>query len=242
MSSALLMRTTRWLLVILLLSGRPSLAQDFVTVHRDSSPERGFLILPPVVATDSFLRFRVYNYARVDAASLANSEKVAEQIFSNVGLRVEWVDCPLSAATASKYPSCPADIATYEFVLRILPRTMAIKLQPSGDFLGFAHPCPPTERACPLTVFYDRIERLTEKGYRGDRILGYAIAHEVTHLLIGPGHSQEGIMRHEWTAQDLQRISWGMQLDFSATERSQLRGAFQNRAFSPDSAPDVAKR
>jgi hypothetical protein len=44
---------------------------------------------------------------------------------------------------------------------------------------------------------------------RKGRIGGHVIAHEVAHVLIGPGHSEEGIMRGVWSPYDLQRISWG---------------------------------
>jgi hypothetical protein len=55
--------------------------------------------------------------------------------------------------------------------------------------------------------------------------LGFAQScHEVTHVLIGPGHSEGGIMRS-----DLQRISSGLSLDFTGNQSSQLRSAVLGR-------------
>lgn len=226
MDSGCLRRSVRWLLeaiflVVSLVSVKASQAQN---------------------PSGSLLRVRVYNYARVDSESLTSSERTTDRIFRNAGVRIEWLDCPLSAATESLYPACPSDIPTNEFVLRILPRSMAAKLPASSDSLGFAYPCAQTERACPLTVFYDRIEQLAVRGYRGDRILGYAIAHELAHVLIGPGHSEEGIMRGEWSAQELQRISWGLHMDFNLDERNQLQAAVQKRSARSDEQTNVARR
>jgi hypothetical protein len=179
------------------------------------------------------LTLRVYNYARLDSMSLTLSEKIAAAIFQNVGIETVWVDCPVSKEKSSAYLDCQSDMGTSDLVLRILPRRMALKLLHRHDTLGFAQICPETEPACELNVFYHQIDELAARGYRGDRILGYAMAHEMAHVLIGPAHSEEGIMRGEWTPTDLQRISLGLSLDFSNSQSSQLRNAVFRRTTTP---------
>jgi hypothetical protein len=205
-------------------------------VLRQTSPPLAALtpnLHHPTATPDARLTLRVYNYARLDAASLAGSERVADAILENLGIATAWVDCPLSEKTFRAYPACQSEMGTTDLVLRILPRRMAIKLRRHEESLGFAQACPDSEPACELNVFYHRIEDLAAKGYRADRILGYVIAHEIAHVLIGAGHSEEGIMRGEWTPTDLQRLSWGLSLDFTTDQSRRMRHAVVRRMAPP---------
>jgi hypothetical protein len=183
-----------------------------------------------VPSTGSKLTLRVYNYTGLDSASLASSERVANAIFQSVGIEPVWVDCPTSKLNAVAYQACDSPMGPADFVLRILPRHMAAKLHHSYDSLGFAQTCPDSEPACELNIFYHRIDELAAQGYRADRILGYVMAHEIAHILIGPAHSEEGIMRAGWTPRDLQHISLGLSLDFSGEQSRKLRLAVLRRA------------
>ena len=187
----------------------------------------------PAPTPDAKLTLRVYNYAHVDAVSLARSEKVAAEAFENPGVELVWVDCPVPKTHSSAYSACQSDMGPIDLVLRILPRHMAIKLAARGDSLGSAQTCPEREPACELSVFYCQVDELAVEGYREDRILGYVIAHEVAHVLLGPGHSEEGIMRGKWTRNDLQRISWGLLMDFTSDQSKQLRYAVLRRMKQP---------
>lgn len=175
------------------------------------------------------LTLRVYNYARLALAPLDASERVAEAIFKQIGIETTWVECPEKKHSARASLACDSEMGTADLVLRILSPEMAGKLRSSADSLGFAQTCTSTEPACELSIFYDRVDQLSTNGYRADRILGYAIAHEVAHLLLGPGHSEEGIMRGQWTPSDLQRISWGLRMEFSESQSKRLRDAALRR-------------
>lgn len=181
------------------------------------------------------LTLRVYNYAHINPDLLYESEQIAQGIFANVGIAVSWQDCPISVTLVPAYPACQSEVGTSDLVLKILPRFMALKLPPMHGYepLGFARPCPEGEPACDLTVFYYRIEALAGTGYRVDRILGYVIAHEVTHTLLGPGHSNEGIMRGMWSDHDLKQMSLGLGLDFTDEQAARLRSAALRRAEPP---------
>lgn len=183
---------------------------------------------------DAKLILRVYRYARIDPELLEGAEEVATGILEDAGIRTEWLECPTSPAEAGAYPACQSEMGREDLVLRILPQRMAEKIRgASEEALGFAQACPESEPACELSVFYSRIEKLAPEGYRSDRILGYVIAHEVAHVLIGPGHSEGGIMRREWSRYDLRRISWGLRLDFGQDESRRLRFAVERRTQVP---------
>jgi hypothetical protein len=53
-------------------------------------------------------------------------------------------------------------------------------------------------------------------------LLGYVIAHELGHLLLGPGHSTRGVMRAGWDFRDLEAIRQGV-LKFSPAEGDRMR-------------------
>src|SRR5262249_6954529 len=143
------------------------------------------------------LTLRVYNYAALDSDTLSRSEKVAAGILEDAGIETAWIDCPLSKEQEESpaYSACRSRMGRTDLVLKILPRRMAAKSRHRAESLGCGEACAETEAACELSVFYSRIDELATKGYRADRILGYVIVHEMVHLLLGPGHWSDGIMR-----------------------------------------------
>ena len=193
-----------------------------------------------VLSSDSKLTLRVYNYAGLSPSSLVLSEEVATSIFQRVGIEPVWVDCPTSKRNAVAYQSCDSPMGPADFIVRILPRHMADKVRHSQDSLGFAQICPDSEPACELNLFYHRIDELAAKGYRADRILGYAIAHEVAHILIGPIHSNDGIMRASWSSSDLNHISLGLQVNFSSIQSTQLRLALLRRSVPQETTAQAS--
>jgi hypothetical protein len=44
-------------------------------------------------------------------------------------------------------------------------------------------------------------------GMAFDLLMGYAVAHEVGHCLLGPGHSYGGLMRGAWNRKDASEMS-----------------------------------
>jgi hypothetical protein len=150
-------------------------------------------------------------------------------VLRSAGVEISWVDCALSQAEFVKYPGCQSNRGVVNVALRLLPRRMAEKFRTPNDSLGFARPCPESEGGCEANVFCDRVDDLARNGYREDLILGHVIAHELGHVLIGPGHSDTGIMRGQWSRDDLRRISWGVVLHFSNTESARLRSAVLQR-------------
>jgi len=125
-------------------------------------------------------------------------------------------------------------MGTGDLILRVLPRRMALRVPASGEPLGFAQQCPENEPACELSVFAFRVDELATHGYREDLVLGHVIAHEIAHVLLGPGHSEQGIMRAEWSRYDLRRISWGLPLGFTGDQSRQLHNAILRRMKLPD--------
>ncbi len=129
----------------------------------------------------------VHNVAKVAEPVLAEAETEANQIFSNAGVDLKWMECP-----------CSQNAGPTDLMLGIIPRLFGSMKSNFGDGdLGFA---PSSEEGGVLaTIFFHRIGALSRGGSAAP-ILGNAIAHELGHLLLGPkAHSPTGIMTPHWS-------------------------------------------
>lgn len=178
---------------------------------------------------DMKLTLRVYDYVSIDPVLLARAERVTDAIFEEADVEITWMDCAPLRGEFLPHETCPSDMGASDLVLRFFPRRMAMKLAAPKEPLGFAQQCPEAEPACELTVFYFRVDELAADGHRAEFLLGHVIAHEVAHVLIGPGHSENGIMRREWSREELRRMSLGLQMGFTSPQSKQLQDAVLRR-------------
>ena len=83
-----------------------------------------------------------------------------------------------------------------------------------------------TERGRIAYVFYDRVRTIAQKAHQVDGDpLGIVIAHEIGHLLLPYGsHSDTGLMRGLWSAEEIRRID------------------VRTLAFTPSQARDIRLR
>ena len=186
------------------------------------------------------LTLRVYDYVPIDRALLERAEKVTDAIFEEADVEITWMDCTPLRGEFLPHETCASDMGASDLVLRFFPRRMAMKLATPNEPLGFAQQCPETEPACELTVFYFRVDELAAEGHRAELLLGHVIAHEVAHVLIGPGHSEDGIMRREWSREELRRMSLGLQLGFTSPQWGLLQDAVLRRMKLP--MPETSAR
>jgi len=76
--------------------------------------------------------------------------------------------------------------------------------------LGFALPPEKGSFGTFAGVLYDRVERLRSASLSTWVVLGYAMAHELGHLLLGVGsHAPSGVMKSEWHQKELQMAAQG---------------------------------
>jgi hypothetical protein len=144
---------------------------------------------------------RVNNVVGIEAGRLQLAEARATDVFSQIGVRVTWVDvstlvrehtaamCTLALVDVHQNPGPYSDVQ---------------------DALGYA--APQLHRAW---IFWDRINALNSRSTSLAIVLGDAIAHELGHLMLSTrAHSAAGIMRP------------GVELRFRSTEtftKSQAR-------------------
>ncbi len=79
-------------------------------------------------------------------------------------------------------------------------------------------------------IFADRASDLAkEEVIPSTRILGYLMAHEIGHLLMGTNsHSRQGIMKGNWRRKEVKDALSG-RLTFTSQECSRLRSAIEHR-------------
>lgn len=169
------------------------------------------------------LSVQIYNWAKVSRTTLQKGQAVAGEIFKEAGVELRWAECP-----------CEARSEATTLALRIIPKLFgSTKSSFRSDHLGFA--AVTEEGGVLATVFYDRIEFLG-KGGDLSSLLGLATAHELGHLLLGSkAHTDEGIMRPNWTRK-LLRQAHRSHFRFTAKQLHRIRGrvgSYQARAKAP---------
>jgi len=153
---------------------------------------------------DLAITVRVYEYAHVGRGTLTAAEKQAAFIFRKAGLAMRWCNMTTDSGENLMDSSCvqPAGHATLN--LRIVPRIKAEAGATADSTMGFAW-------GNSATVSFHWGKAADPKGHAlsGD-ILACVIAHEIGHLLLGPNsHSPTGIMKGEWSTEELQGAGWG---------------------------------
>ena len=149
--------------------------------------------LPDSTEEGLTITVKVLNFAKVPRSTLEKGQAVASEIFRETGVELKWLNCPCEQS----------DLAN--FTLRIIPKLFgSTRSTFRSDHLGFA--AVNEEGGELATVFYDRIESQT-RGGDPSNLLGLAAAHELGHLLLGSkAHTDNGIMRPNWTRKDRRQV------------------------------------
>ena len=156
---------------------------------------------------------RVHNYADVPKIVLKKAKQEVEEVFSEVGVTVLWLDghADTDKKRAASSVNEPSADSTVELRVHLLSRAMAERKNRKPGTVGEA-----ISPAGLAWVYWDRVEDLVEglkpKTYpsaavertvtRGlqVKILGRVIAHELGHLLLPfDSHSPTGIMSAFWS-------------------------------------------
>jgi hypothetical protein len=175
------------------------------------------------------IKTRIYNAAKVRPPVLSRALDEAATIYRRIGVEIEWLSCP-----------CDENFPPSELYLRIIPRLFPTMRSPSKpSHLGYAAAA--KEGGVLAGIFYDRVERLTGGG-DPSTVLGYAIAHELGHLLLGDNpwghgpHSTSGIMRAPWKREDLKPKAREL-MQFTSEDAGLLRARVLERVRNEPQSP-----
>ena len=165
---------------------------------------------------------RVYRFG---GPSLALQERAlieAERVLRTASVEVRWQEC--TEETLS--PACAASLGPFEFLLRFVggPARRGESPATLGDAIVI-----PRSKGVLATVYLDRASHLAESAHaRVEVVLGRVVAHEIGHLLMRtPGHPRHGLMRSNWTVDELRRnhaADWAFTVEDVAEMHQRRRG------------------
>lgn len=182
-------------------------------------------------ATRDSVVIAVYNQAEVSQKTVLKAEKIASEIFRDAGIETQWINCDVLAESRDS-SSCSRIPASVRFDLHILRSSLDLPKEVLG--LAFV----PTEgMGRHADLFYDSVARMQKSSsVDGYVILGHVAAHELGHLLMGKAHTTWGLMRANWTHEDLSDAARG-QLLFSKEQAGRLKAGILLVASENDSSP-----
>jgi hypothetical protein len=147
----------------------------------------------------------LYDYADLSANQVERLTETAYRLLAHSGIQVIWQNCrgtPALTATST----CETQMQVNEIVVRILPGGPPSSDEYRTRHLGRSIVTP--EGGNYASVFVRAVRaQAGDFGVAFDLLLGYAVAHEIGHCLLGPGHSYAGLMRARWNPKDAGEIS-----------------------------------
>lgn len=148
----------------------------------------------------------VYSFPGISPWVLQEAEKEAARLLRPVARELQWTDCSVHAID----PGCASPRIRSDLIVRFIPRALP---QATTGALGIAGPSGGYATAF---IFYDRVVALRTQGRPMPVMLGRVLAHEIVHLLLpSESHSEVGLMRGQWSADDL-RVASSACLDLPA--------------------------
>src|SRR5262245_697439 len=147
----------------------------------------------------------VYNNAKVPESVMAETGRHVREMFDKAGVELIWLDsmARLRAGQTEALGVAPAEVRAIRVSVVIIPRQdeIAPKLRNLDGRMGWT----PDGQNVRTYVFYARVEDFVLKNFariytlRVPRLLTYAIAHELGHLLLplAEAHSEKGIMKSQ---------------------------------------------
>jgi hypothetical protein len=166
------------------------------------------------------LTLRIYDHAKIDPHILRQSQNRTAGIFRQFGIEIGWLDCPTSPQQFPANLACQAPLGPADLVIRILPKSMSKNSGLTRDAFGYTIPTNKGRIGRTANIFYARVFDMAfygpvAGGFETAQgiILGHVIAHEIGHILLGPGsHSETGIMSFPWGRKQLLDASRGLLL------------------------------
>lgn len=150
------------------------------------------------------LVIRLYDYSGLSTKQTTRLTETVGLVFAHSGFNVVWRHCQ-GALTALPRAGCKSEMQINEIAVTLeadrpcgsyswtLPMGHAIVSEQGGHYTRVSVPAVRVQAAGLGVTF--------------ERLLGYTVAHEAGHCLLGPGHSYTGLMRREWNRKDADEMS-----------------------------------
>ena len=169
----------------------------------------------------------MYDLAGIRSRTLAQGEQLAARIFATAEIDTRWTSgSALDTAHLASDFSASSQRGCASAVYLTAVRVQLLLRAPNGfssQALGYALPC--AERGMQVTLYADRMRTVSCSTFAGfSRVLGYALAHEIGHVLLRSStHESHGLMKAVWAKNDWQRAAV-MIIPFTPEQARQMTG------------------
>lgn len=137
----------------------------------------------------------VYGFHGLPPWVLDGTKAEAGRIFRQVKVEVNWLDGSSEKSSVSRTLAASPG----ELVIRVVPHAL-----PPASKTALAMAFPSVESSGRAFIFYDRVVAMQTSTSLLQTMLGRVLAHEIIHLLLpGLEHSHSGLMRGNWSQDDL---------------------------------------
>ena len=207
-------------LALLGIAGITSSNATSAAMHRGTDDaDHGAAISVSPARYEAEITVAVFNDAEISPDIVAGAEKTAGKIFVKAGIHTVWLNCGEPSEHAGGDSPCQSVPLNQRFDVRIVRDSMGLRSSVLG--IAFLSEAGAGRQA---DVFYDGIARIRrESNIDAATLLGHVTAHELGHLLLGANsHALSGLMRANWTREELLTASMGGLL-FSNSQSARMK-------------------
>lgn len=178
------------------------------------------------------LKVAVFNDAHVPPTVLVSAQETASYVFAKSGIEIRWMLCGRKDESPEERSACSQPEFPEHLDVHIVSGCPSL---PSSVF-GISY-LSPEGIGTQADVFYAKVAVFRQSPTEVTTLLGYAMAHELGHLLLGSNsHSPTGLMRANWRTKDLTDMAQGG-LRFSEEQAQTIKAKLSSFAFRKDPSP-----
>ena len=186
----------------------------------------------PAPAPTYTLTVALFNDAHVPPTVLAGAQETASYIFAKSGIDIRWMLCGRKDESPEERNACSQPEFPDHLDMRVVNGCPHL----ASSVFGISY-LSPEGIGTQADVFYARVASFRQSPAELSTLLGYAMAHELGHLLLGSNsHSPTGLMRADWRTKELIGIAQGG-LVFSDEQAQRMKAKLATFAFRKDASP-----
>jgi hypothetical protein len=149
---------------------------------------------------------RIFDYARIPNELVTRAQHLVSDVYGDIGVQTDWAETIRSTEPWRDDEAHVID--SKELLVIILSPDMSSRKMVATDVVGTAA-VTIREGGRVAYVLFDRVCTVAARSARNTMdVMGLVIAHELAHLLLPYGsHSESGLMRAQWSVEELRSAS-----------------------------------
>jgi hypothetical protein len=170
----------------------------------------------------------VCNLGGVSGSVIASAKAETELVYRSAGVTIVWHDC-------EAFPPSAGQTNDPWFVIRLRTDKPPLTVGPASlDVMGKAFV--EDTGGYMADAYFQSIQTTSERHHSDSGVLlGFVMAHELGHLLLGAGHAPDGVMQAAWGQKqmDALRQRW---LRFNEQSAARIRHALEALTSTSDAS------